>query len=215
MTEFPAWLNIHPLTDWPGRLTPAEQRRRSGFSAPLSSTRALLQQETGALRAAFMVVELAIPADQFRIDGRPRVHARPEHPGVVLSLPNSRVGPLRYATDVFTDWRENLRGIALGLQALRRVERYGIARHGEQYTGFRALPVGDAGRPLSEADCLLLLSEHSGMPVSANTPPEDIELAYRAAVKRLHPDRGGHTGAFQHLQDAIRLLRGRPTGGTR
>lgn len=162
-----------------------------------------------------MIVELAIPADQFRLDLRPRIHAKPLHPGVVLSLPSTRVGPLRYATDVFTAWADNLRAVALGLEALRRVERYGIARSGEQYTGFRALPSGASSQPRSEADCLLLLSEHSGMPVSAATPPEGIELAYRAAAKRLHPDRGGDSQAFQNLQDAMRLLRGRPAGGAR
>ena len=32
----------------------------------------------------------------------------------------------------------NLRSIALGLKALRAVDRYGVSRRGEQYAGFRA-----------------------------------------------------------------------------
>jgi len=36
------------------------------------------------------------------------------------------------------DWRHNVRSIALGLEALRAVDRYGISRRGEQYAGFRA-----------------------------------------------------------------------------
>jgi hypothetical protein len=34
-------------------------------------------------------------------------------------------------------WQDNLRAVALGLEALRRVERYGIAQRGEQYAGWR------------------------------------------------------------------------------
>lgn len=50
---------------------------------------------------------------------------------------------LVYATDACQDWRHNVRSIALGLEALRAVDRYGISRRGEQYAGFRgALPAG-------------------------------------------------------------------------
>ena len=37
--------------------------------------------------------------------------------------------------------------------------------------------------------------------------PAVVELAYRAAAKRTHPDSGGNTEAFQLLQDAMRLIR--------
>lgn len=44
---------------------------------------------------------------------------------------------LIYATDVCDYWQHNVRSIALGLEALRAVDRYGISRRGEQYAGFR------------------------------------------------------------------------------
>jgi hypothetical protein len=40
------------------------------------------------------------------------------------------------------DWQHNVRAIALGLEALRKVDRYGITRRGEQYAGWKALPAG-------------------------------------------------------------------------
>lgn len=43
-----------------------------------------------------------------------------------------------YGTDCCVFWEHNVRSIALGLQALRAVDRYGISRRGEQYAGFRA-----------------------------------------------------------------------------
>lgn len=45
---------------------------------------------------------------------------------------------LVYATDACVLWRHNVRSIALGLEALRAVDRFGISRRGEQYAGFRA-----------------------------------------------------------------------------
>lgn len=45
---------------------------------------------------------------------------------------------LVYATDCCEFWQHNVRSIALGLQALRAVDRYGISRRGEQYAGFKA-----------------------------------------------------------------------------
>lgn len=45
---------------------------------------------------------------------------------------------LVYATDACEFWQHNVRSIALGLEALRAVDRYGISRRGEQYAGFRA-----------------------------------------------------------------------------
>lgn len=45
---------------------------------------------------------------------------------------------LVYATDVCEHWQHNVRSIALGLDRLRAVERFGISRRGEQYAGFRA-----------------------------------------------------------------------------
>jgi hypothetical protein len=45
---------------------------------------------------------------------------------------------LVYATDVCEFWQHNVRSIALGLEALRAVDRYGISKRGQQYAGFRA-----------------------------------------------------------------------------
>lgn len=44
---------------------------------------------------------------------------------------------LVYATDVCEYWQHNVRSIALGLESLRAVDRYGISKRGEQYAGFR------------------------------------------------------------------------------
>lgn len=208
--QYPESLIVAPLTSWPGGLTPAAARLVSPFTAPLGSTLRTLDRELYAIGARHPVLEVAIDPSQFRIDGRPRVTAKADHPGVVLSLPHTDHGPLRYATDRFVTWQENLRAVALGLEALRRVERYGITRRGEQYIGFAALPpgrgAGDAG-PMTRAHALAFLSEHGGVPLTAATSDDDIDRAYRRAARVLHPDRGGDASLFHALQDAMAVLR--------
>src|SRR5690349_15087060 len=114
-----------PLVLWPHAET--RGRKRSQFKAAWSDTVWLLEREVGLLGGRQAVMQIAITEDDLRLDGRIRANARPTHPGVVVSF-ESRHGPLEYATDVFDDWQDNVRAIALGLEALRKVDRYGIAK---------------------------------------------------------------------------------------
>jgi hypothetical protein len=50
----------------------------------------------------------------------------------------------QFAVDKFATWQDNLRAIALGLEALRKVDRYGITKNSEQYTGWKQLEAGPA-----------------------------------------------------------------------
>lgn len=217
MTMYPDSLDTRPLTTWPGELTPWSRRVRSNFSATLSSTTRTLTTELAQLGARHPVLELAIPADQWRIDGRPRANAREDHPGVVLSLPHTSVGALRYATDTFDRWQDNLRAIALGLEALRKVDRYGITKRGEQYQGFRALPPGATAMPASqmsvdEAARILAELARSANPDVNPDPARLIEYpatavaAYRVAARKHHPDAGGDRATWDRLEQAKRVL---------
>src|SRR6185503_14116675 len=93
-------------------------------------------------------------------------------------------------------WRQNLRAIVLGLESLRRVERYGIANRGEQYTGWQQLPSGADTR---DASVVLLLMEAGEKPNSNEWPAEyerQVSL-YRRALRATHPDHGGSTERLQ------------------
>lgn len=212
MTDYPHDLDVRPLTTWPGQLTATHKQRRSPFSAPLGSTLSTLRTELASLSARHPILEVAIPPEQFRLDGRPRADARAVHAGVVLSLPTTSVGPLRYATDTFDTWQSNLRAIALGLEALRRVDRYGITRRGEQYTGFRALPPGGIPMPAGAAmdidTAYTVLADAAGVGSQTvrTSDPGQIRDLYRKASRRVHPDAGGSTAEFQRLQEAMRVI---------
>ena len=205
MNDYPASFDVRPLTTWPGELLPWHKRQRSQFSAPLRSTLSALTRELSALGARHPVLEVAIPADQFRLDGRPRANAREEHPGIVLSLPHTNVGALRYATDTFTTWQDNLRAVALGLEALRKVDRYGITKRGEQYQGFKALPSGTgaiAMGGMTRDEALEIVQR-----LSAGSTSTTLSDRIRHAKANAHPDRNeGRRALWDELERAIAVL---------
>jgi hypothetical protein len=213
-------LTFRPISTWPGVLTKPTARVGSPFKAIYEQTLALLEKELEHLGARNVVLELDLTEADLRLDGMVRAHAKPGHPGVVVSF-DSRYGPLRYATDLYADswvyrpgnkgtvlvpgWQSNLRAIALGLEALRKVDRYGITKRGEQYAGWKAITQGS--ETLMTADeALLFLATTTGM-----TPLEvkvDMARAFRKAVKILHPDVPGTGNAlgFDRLTKAKALL---------
>jgi hypothetical protein len=172
-------------------LKPPLEGRRSAFSASLSSTARTLVTELNALDADRVVLELDYRAQDLRLDGYPRSGAKPLSPAVGIAF-ESRFGPLRYATGTFNRWTDNLRAIALGMEALRAVDRYGISRRGEQYVGYRQIAQTSGGFPSREA-AQRWLEEHGG---------------YREAARRLHPDNleTGDEEEFKKLQQARELV---------
>jgi hypothetical protein len=144
---------FRPLPVWPHEVTQSRQYaqfKRAGTREriPFPETMELLEREVRALRGEEIVIGIGLRENDIRLDGQPRANARAElHPGVEVSF-DSRYGRLSYATDVFTTWQDNLRAIALGLEALRKVDRYGVSKRGQQYAGFAQLTAGgpDAGR---------------------------------------------------------------------
>lgn len=202
-----------PITTWPGERT--KVRTWSRFKTNWSSTLALLHRELRHLNAKKVVIEVALREQDFKLNGEWRANAKPTDPGIVVSF-DSRYGPLRYATDVFLDWQDNVRAIALGLEALRKVDRYGITKRGEQYTGWKALPAGIALGPApfasrEEAMRFILTSagDEWADPNWLDECLADDHLAkdaYKAAAARLHPDVGGEHEAFVRLQKAWELV---------
>lgn len=173
-------LIFRPLERW-DRLVGA--RPHSPFKAPYQATIDLLEREARLLGARRVVVELAIRESDLRLDGQPYAGTRPDHPGVTVAF-ESRHGPLKYTADHFATWQENLRAIALGLEALRKVDRYGMTSRGEQYTGWKALPSGEGVLRDRGAE---LIRRHGGI---------------REALKATHPDHGGDPAEFAAVQAA-------------
>jgi hypothetical protein len=157
----------------------------SPFSASWSSTVELLARELRALQPQQAIFEIAIPERALRVDGLPRADARATSPGVILSLLKTRHGhDLRYPAYRFHDWKENVRAIALALEALRKVDRYGITARGEQYAGWKALPSG-SGPDAARGRTLIAAAG-----------------SVRQALAKHHPDHGGDARDFGDVQAA-------------
>ena len=195
---------FRPLGPWTGPSTPPGARKRSAFKAGYRHTLDLLFGEAIVLGGQHLILQVDLAERDIRNDGLPRAGARyGAHPGVVVSF-ESRHGPLRYATDAYTGWQANLRAIALSLQALRAVDRYGVSKRGEQYTGWRALPAGN-GSCFATADeaerWMARRSRELDLPVATNLPQ-----AYRQLARRMHPDAGGDPADWDRLDAARQLL---------
>lgn len=208
---------FHPLdlATWPG---PFSVRKAPQFRSTWGQTLDFLETELRTMRAREIVIQAAFSARDIRNDGWPRGDARtPSFPGVIVSF-ESKVGPLTYATDVYTDgswyqsghgsrpipgWQANVRAIALSLEALRAVDRHGVTRRGEQYAGFGALPPASfalgAAMTVEEAAAVLGLS-------GGSWSDDEVRDAYRARAKETHPDQGGDPEEFKRVTEAKGVL---------
>ena len=210
-----------PLSGWDGPRTPAHQRRsRWTFKASWSSTLELLERELGYLDARDVVLEADFREQDLRLDGMPRANARlPEDPAVRLSF-ESKHGPLVYQCDSVDGWHGNVRSIALGLGALRAVDRYGITRHAEQYRGWKQIGgsgavVPDAPPDREQAAVNLVSLVFRDGPVAPHVADLlagriDLDVVARRAQRRAHPDTGGSAELFDAVQRSIAVLRGAP-----
>lgn len=176
--------------------------RDSPFSAPWTTTVELLANELRHLKAERIACELALGESDLRVDGLPRANARLASPAVRLSF-ESKWGPLRYETGEYGDtswrrqpgWQANVRAIALSMEALRKVDRYGVSKRGEQYVGWKAIAQTSGGFQ-SREQAERWIAEHGG---------------YREAARALHPDNRetGDEEEFKKLQQARALVGGR------
>lgn len=186
-------VRFRPYATW-GHGATRKRKGRFSFRAGWADTLDLLDRELHHLRARDVVIGAALRETDIRLDGWPRANAAaPWHPGVEISFEMQlRAGePTRlvYATDEYEFWQHNVRAIALGLQALRAVDRYGITRDRQQYAGWKALGAGQDGHTAhaTRARGVHLIDQHGGV---------------RAALRATHPDRGGDPLDFQSVQMA-------------
>ncbi len=219
-------LITEPIDRWPDKVS---TRSRSPFKASYADTIELLGRELDHLRATGPVVMQVVTrngAYDLRRDGLLRAQAKIEHPGVRLSF-KSKHGQLTYSTDAFDSywsgdmpgWQANLRAIALGLEALRKVDRYGIARSGEQYRGWSALPAGtgQSASDMTREQAAAIIATHSVDP--PGEPDHDVEVrrilssvdaartSLRYARASAHPDRNnGDRTHWDEVEAAAKVL---------
>ena len=195
---------FRPLEQWPNKPTPPHQRKNgNSFRATQSRRLDLLERELNHLGARDIVVQAYFDREDIRNDGWPRSSARTRAPSVIVSFSNKAKESFSYPCDTYQRWEDNLYAIALSLEALRAVDRYGVTKGGQQYQGFKRLEAPSVidARVLAES----FICTHAG--VSLVDLRADLGGAYKAAAVKLHPDKVGHDELFKQLQEHLRVLR--------
>lgn len=209
------------LSKWPEKDT--EDRRSAPFRATWFKTKELLQAELERVYARDVELKTMHTYDQRRSDGWPRADRQPPHPGVILTFEKyigynpetsqSEYVALRFPCDTFRLWEDNVRAVALALEALRKVDRYGITT-GSQYSGYKALPAADLGvnglTPELAAQFIADSADMGNVPSVAKSildTPAFADSVYRAAAKNLHPDKGGNADDFAKLERSMAMVR--------
>jgi hypothetical protein len=173
----------------------------------LSDNLNLLEREARALECTELVIEADFRDKDFaRSDGWPKSNVRPLSPRVVVSMLNSKHGPLRYPCDRFDRFEDNVRAIGLALEALRKVDRYGVTRKGEQYAGWKALPASTNATMTVEAAAALVANLANTKAATILSDAQLARAAFRDALKLVHPDTGGSADRFNEVQTARKVL---------
>lgn len=200
----------YPLA-WPmgWKRTPALQRRRADFSktktetmtsqdgsrfttkrtVPVSVFEATnrLERELDRLGAAAPTLSTNV---QLRLDGRPRSDNEPNDPGVACYFRfKGRATVL--ACDRYLRVSDNIAAIAAHIDALRRIDRYGVGSLEQALAGYKALPADSA------ADWRNVFGFNGG-PVTV----EQVNDRFKAMAKEKHPDVGGTEEGMAHLNRA-------------
>ncbi len=208
----------YPLS-WPTawKRTHAASRQRADFSKTITETRRTADgaeqkvRRTGRIDVSTAVQRLEDQLDrlgatgallstnvELRIDGRPRAgRVDPYDPGAaVYFMLNGK--PLVLACDRWDRVADNVAALANHIDALRRIERYGVGRLEQAFAGYAV--IGHA----AGVDWWLELG------VSEQATTEQIEMAYREKARAAHPDAGGSHEAMARLnaaRDAARKAR--------
>ena len=126
-----------------------------------------------------------------RLDGRPRSEGEPSDPGVALYFSFKGKATV-LACDRFDRVGDNIAAIAAHIDALRRVERYGVGTIEQALAGYKALPADTAA------------NWRAVFGFAADTTPTraQVDAAFKAAARTRHPDRGGTDLEMAHLNRA-------------
>lgn len=214
---YPPGMTLRPIGTWHGPFT--DPRQRSRFEAKFSDTLELLDRELRLLEPNShgypdTVLQMALREVDFRLDGLPRSTARPEHPGIIVNITPRKGDPLAFPCDTFTDWKDNLRAVALTLDALRKINRYGVSNTGQQYTGWKAIGSGFAAPASYGAEeAARIVWGAAKIPDERNpmaclkADPDNARRVVRAAKGNAHPDRnGGDHSLWGQVSAAVMVL---------
>lgn len=184
----------YPLT-WPVGYKRTKYRIRSRFDQTMDKAQRSLRDELTRLGAREIVVSTNL---RLRSDGMiyaADLNKNIEDPGVAIYF-KYKGKDVSMCCDQYSRVWENIYALAKGIEALRGMERWGVSEFLDRaFTGFTALPESAAS-----ISCWQILG--------FERPTHDKDLikrTYLLLAKKVHPDTGGSTSAFQELNEAYRI----------
>lgn len=184
--------------EWPiGRKRTANgERKHAPFRTKRTANQRLtmilaierLEREVAALGASNPVLSTNV---SLRLDGRPRSDEAPRDPGAALYF-SFRGKATVFACDLFLDVADNIAAIAGHIEAIRRVERYGVGTIEQALAGYKSLPADTA------ANWRAVL----GFGAEARPTRDQVDTAYKVLARQKHPDVGGTEIEMAHLNRA-------------
>ncbi len=151
-----------------------------------------LEYELDALRGSDIVIQLDCERSQLTNSGKIKAGVKPRSPAVILSF-ESKHGPMSYPCETFQTWQANVHAIALSLEALRAVDRYGVTRGREQYQGWLAIEDKSHTGPFPTGEDAFswVCGELGITPVPLPLADQQKRVLRQAAMGAFHPDRNG------------------------
>lgn len=192
-------IEVHCIEVWPRPFTTF--RKRATFKSGYQKTLDLLESELDKIGAKNVILQMALIPSDIRLDGKPRAGSVPSHPGVILSF-ERKSGAMQMPCDAFDDWQDNVRAIALSLESLRKIDRYGVTSKGEQYAGWTRIGNGDQRKFNSPEAARSFLTRVLGDDV-AKLPRDKVR---RECERKSHPDTGGSDEMFKATREALDVL---------
>lgn len=126
---------------------------------------------------------------QLKLDGLPRSgQPEPSDPGAAVYF-RLKGKPRCLACDKWTRVADNIAAIAQHIDALRRIDRYGVGTMEQAFAGYAALPP-------SPSDWWIVLQ------VTPEATSAQIDDSFRRLAKSAHPDHGGSHHEMARLNAA-------------
>jgi hypothetical protein len=125
------------------------------------------------------------------MSGRPRGDENPSDPGAAVYFMFKGKATV-LACDSYFRVADNIAALAAHIDALRRIERYGVGTIEQALAGYKALPADTA------ADWRMVLFGVKDCRVGI----DDVQAAYRSRAREVHPDTGGSDEAMAQLNRA-------------
>lgn len=187
---------------------------KARFRASYGNTLRLLDRELAKLDARNVIMQAGFKPEHLRNDGWPRSGVPRQHEAVVLSFTTGRGVECSFPCSTFDTFDDNVRAIAMTLEALRAIDRYGVSLGGEQYTGWAQIAAPGESEPTTREEAAIWLAAVAGVPKDyILDSAEACDEAYRKAARKMHPDSGGNHDDFVELQRCMRILTA--AGGSR